>query len=400
MPDLIIDEITPTRIAAVTSEAELVDLLTAANASADRDEAVVVPIGGGTSLGIGNVPPRVDLAVDLRGLAGIENYVPGDLTLTARAGTRLADLQAELAAHGQELPIDMPLAADATIGGLAATAFAGPRRYGAGTLKDALIGSSFVRGDGLLAKAGGIVVKNVSGFEMSRFLHGSWGSLAVITSVNLKVTPIPKADRTLAFTFATLAEAVVAFRMLVDGGIRPVSAEIVSTDEASQLIIRIQGRVASVAEQGDHVLGLALPTPDVDVSADESVAFWRALTDRWAVDRGGVQIAIGVRPRDVLSAAASLGRREVRVDELLVSPGTGSIRGRVAVETLAPTELWQWLLGVTTLPHGSAFVEFSPVDWKRHVDVWGARPESLPLMQAIKAQFDPVGLLNRGRMVV
>src|SRR5699024_1400043 len=126
------------------------------------------------------------------------SYEPADLTASFHAGTTLAEVNDILGEQGQELPLDMPQADRATIGGLVATGFYGPRRLGSGTLKDLLIGCAYVRGDGLVAKAGGMLVKNVSGFEISRLLHGSWGSLAGLTSINLKVVPKPKAD----FTFS------------------------------------------------------------------------------------------------------------------------------------------------------------------------------------------------------
>src|SRR5690606_32925866 len=103
----------------------------------------------------------IPVALDLAGTAGIADYVPADLTVSVGAGTRWSDLQAALGAEGQTIPLDVPFANRATVGGVVATAYAGPRRLRDGSLKDLLLGASFVRGDGLAAKAGGMVVKNV-----------------------------------------------------------------------------------------------------------------------------------------------------------------------------------------------------------------------------------------------
>ena len=136
------------------------------------------------------------------------SWEPADLVLSVRAGTTFAEVQPELGEHGQEIPIDVAYPERATIGGLIATGFAGPRRLRSGSFRDLLIGCEYVRGDGLVANAGGMVVKNVSGFEIPRFLHGSWGALAVLTTVNLKVTPKPRHDGTILALSGPRHEAV------------------------------------------------------------------------------------------------------------------------------------------------------------------------------------------------
>jgi glycolate oxidase FAD binding subunit len=395
-----IDGVQPDRIERVANADELGELMNATSAAAASSPRTVVPFGGGTALGIGNRTEHIDLAVDTTGISGLIEYSPADLTVSVRAGTRLAELNVELAKHGQELPIDMPLAKSATIGGLIATAFAGPRRYGSGTLKDTLIGSSFVRGDGLVAKAGGMVVKNVSGFEVSRLLHGSWGTLAVITSANFKVTPIPKSDATLSILYPTIVDAIAGFRAIVAGGITPASAEVLASGNDVMLAIRLLGRDAGVADQVGKVPSLVRADVSHAGAGAESRAFWAELGDDWATGGENVQLVIGVRPRDIGSAIAGLDCSGAKIANLLVSPGTGTIRARIEQESIAPAELWSRLAPVTSLPGGSVIVEFAPLAWKRHVDIWGTKPEAVEVMRSLKVQFDPAGILNRGRMVI
>ncbi|MGC4190117.1 MAG: FAD-binding oxidoreductase [Thermomicrobiales bacterium] len=397
------DGVSPDRIVQVASAGEVADVLGAEAAASGSVPRTVVPIGGGTAMGVGNVVDRVDLAIDLSGMRGVENYNPSDLTLTARAGTTLEELQGELALHGQELPIEAPLADRATVGGLIATAFAGPRRYGFGTLKDALIGASFVRGDGLAAKAGGLVVKNVSGFEISRFLHGSWGTLAVITSANFKVTPIPKADRTLSIPFGTAKEAIAAFRQLIDAGVRPAAAEIEVSADESMLHVRLLGALAGVQSQDAMAERALVRLPQLRRDGDEGKAFWRTLGETWASTPADiVQVVVGVRPRDVGETTVLLTAQGTGIgaETLLVSPGTGTIRARFAANRLTPTDLWARLSPLRVKTAGAAIVEFAPTAWRRQVDVWGPPPSSISMMRTLKREFDPTGVLNRGRMMV
>lgn len=397
------DGVVPTHITRVNAITELAELLDALNVSPEADRLSVVPVGGGTATGIGNIVSRIDHAIDLRGLRGIEDYNPSDLTLRVYAGTTLAELQGELAQHGQELPIDIPFPDRATIGGVIATAFAGPRRYGSGTMKDAIIGASFVRGDGLSARAGGMVVKNVSGFEMSRFLHGSWGTLAVIASANLKIAPIPKAERTLSTPFANLDAAMKEFRNAVAAGVRPAAAEMEVRGDEVVLHVRLLGGTAGVDTQEIALERSLVRLPEQRRDGEGSKAFWQTLTETWAESPNDeVQVAVGVRARESGEIAARLMSSETGIgsSSLLVSPGTGTIRARFSAASIAPTDLWARLAFLRTVPGSSAFVEFAPVEWRRQVDVWGPPPVSIAMMKAVKREFDPHGLLNRGRMMI
>lgn len=399
----VFDGVSPARTEKVASVTEVAELLAAQAAASGAATTTVVPVGGGTALGIGNVVDAIDLVVDMRALRGIENYNPADLTLTAKAGTTLAELQAELAIHGQELPIEAPFADRASIGGLIATAFAGPRRYGAGTLKDAIIGSSYVRADGLAAKAGGMVVKNVSGFEMSRFLHGSWGTLAVITSANFKVTPIPKADLTLSVAFGTAGEAMSAFRQAVEAGLRPSAAEIDVEANESVLHVRLLGSPAGVRAQEEAFARLVRAGARERRDTDASKAFWTVNGERWAgAPADTVQLVVGVRSRDVEQTAARLADPDAGLgaSSMVVSPGVGTIRARFPSSGVAPADLWTRLASLRTQQAGTAIVEFAPTAWRREVDVWGPPPPSIAMMKALKREFDPHGVLNRGRMMI
>ena len=177
--------------------------------AASRDGFQILPWGGGTRLGRSAPTGGYDVALDLTGLDRILEYVPEDFTLTAQCGATLASLRAALAARGQELPLESPHAARATLGGTLAVNGSGPRRLRFGSPSDRLLGARFVLGDGTPARSGGKVVKNVAGLAVHRLLCGSRGRLAVILEASLKLAPVPERRVTLVYGAAVwqLAEA-------------------------------------------------------------------------------------------------------------------------------------------------------------------------------------------------
>src|SRR5215213_1167805 len=207
----------------------------------------VTPVGGGTALNLGNPPERVDCILSTEHLAGIIDYEPTDLVLSVGSGARFGDVQAVLAEHGQRLPLDPPGGTDATIGGLIATGRWGPLRYSAGTLRDLLIGISLAHPSGTVSKAGGMVVKNVSGYDMPRLYLGSLGTLGVVVSANFKVLPRPRAEATVIAAFDGPATAFSVASALRDA-CEPVAAlEVTFLKGAWRLATRIEGRVETVA---------------------------------------------------------------------------------------------------------------------------------------------------------
>jgi glycolate oxidase FAD binding subunit len=370
---------------------ESADAVADALRAASESGAPVLPFGGGTSLGTGNVVEEPFLGLDLRGLSGVRDYQPTDLTASFWAGTCLQDVVAILAEQGQEMPLDIPQAASGTIGGLVATGFAGPRRLGSGTLKDLIIGCGYVRGDGLAAKAGGMLVKNVSGFEIPRLLHGSWGALAIITSVNLKVTPKPKADVTISQHYSVMGDALAAQASLLQRH-ATIGASVAETDtDGWTLHVRLLGRPGSLEAQLVEIrdeLGSCATVVESDV-------IWRDHGDRWARSGDDVHVVIGDRPRRIAGLAESLATWN-GVRAMTVSVGTGSIRIRLDPQVVAFPKLDERLRGW----NATWLVESAPVSWKSNASVWGPSTDGHSLMQAIKHEFDPAGILNRGRLFI
>jgi len=385
------DELELTDIVRPATAADVADVLRDATARGTP----VIPVGGGTALHTGN---RVDfpfLGVDLRELRGVREYEPADLTASFHAGTTIADVMETLDEHGQELPLDLPLPDQGTIGGLIATGFSGPRRAGSGTLKDLLIGCSYVRGDGLMAKAGGMLVKNVSGFEVSRLLHGSWGSLAVLTSVNLKVVPKAKADFTFSQHYPSIDDALKAQVLLLERHPQVHAAVIEQEDAGWMLRARMLGRKAALEAQvrsmRDDLGEDAVPNEDGEA--------WRAFNDRWASVSTDVQVTIGVKPHMVPPIARAVGSWPSWA-RMAISVSTGSIRVSVDPERVSREEIRSRLEQLADEGLVSWVIESAPAGWKGDTPVWASAGAALDVMQAIKQQFDPADILNRGRLFV
>ncbi|HEY3186762.1 MAG TPA: FAD-binding oxidoreductase, partial [Solirubrobacteraceae bacterium] len=201
--DAVVDD--PTRLAADavdgvvprwTVRATAVEQVAGVLAVASEESLAVVPRGSGSALDLGRPPTRVDLVLDLRGMDRVLDYNPDDLTASVQAGVAAGALAARLAARRQLLPVDPPGAGSRPIGGLAATAAAGPLRARYGTLRDLLLGVRFVQADGVVTWGGARVVKSVTGYDVPKLMVGSLGTLGVLCELTLRLHPSPDAEAT------------------------------------------------------------------------------------------------------------------------------------------------------------------------------------------------------------
>ena len=372
-------------------------------ADAELRGHAVAPVGGGTALGMGNPPERVDLVLSTERLGGIIDYEPTDLVLSVGAGARFGDVQAVLGEHGQRLPLDPPGGADATIGGLIATGRWGPLRYSAGTLRDLLIGISVAHPSGTVSRAGGMVVKNVSGYDMPRLYLGSLGTLGVIVSANFKVLPRPRAEATIVAGFAAPEEAFAASDRLRQS-LEPVAAlEVARRDGRWVMAARIEGRQATVDAVASRLAAGMASEDVVRLDKEPGAEWWHTYVAQHDPSPGDdvVLVRCGVRPKEtsVLASgiAAALLDLEVEVPYLAASPGLGSVVARLefgghgSPERLADVQ--SVLLGLAE----TVTILSAPAAWKQGLDVWGRLPEGFEVMRALRQQFDPRRTINPGR---
>jgi glycolate oxidase FAD binding subunit len=366
----------------------------------------VTPVGGGTALNLGNPPERVDCVLSTARLAGIIDYEPTDLVMSVGAGSRFGDVQAVLAEHGQRLPLDPPGGADATIGGLIATGRWGPLRYSAGTLRDLLIGIAVAHQSGTVSKAGGMVVKNVSGYDMPRLYLGSLGTLGVVVSANFKVLPRPRAEATVIAAYDEPAKAFSTASELRDGR-EPIAAlEVAFLDGAWRLATRIEGRDETVAA----VAGRICTTAGGDVTRLEgagSADWWASYVaqQQVAADENGVLVRCGVRPKETAVLAsgmvAAMNDIGVATSYIAASPGLGTVVARLDLSSESGSEGLSGRLaeaqGVLLGLAETVTILAAPPSWKRGIDVWGRLPEGFDVMRSLRTQFDPERTVNPGR---
>ncbi|HEX5854660.1 MAG TPA: FAD-binding oxidoreductase, partial [Thermoanaerobaculia bacterium] len=222
-----------------------------------RAKASVGFIGGGTALSLGRPPRRLDAVLRTEHLKRIVEHAPSDQIIVVEAGITLAALQRAVAAHGQRLALDPPLPERCTIGGLLATNGFGPRRTRYGSLRDLIIGVTLVRADGVPAKGGGKVVKNVAGFDLPKMMVGSLGTLGLVATATFRLHPLPETDVTLVAPGRTargVRELVSAMR---GAQIEPSAVAALSVEKGLELGIRFEGFAAGVKEQVERTLALA-----------------------------------------------------------------------------------------------------------------------------------------------
>ena len=399
---------------AATVEPATQDDLVAQIRAAYESGTPVYPIGGGTSLDYGTPAKEKGLGLRLAALNRVVDYPSRDMTITVEAGITMAALAAVLAGQGQRLPVDAAQAERATLGGMIATNFSGPRRFGYGTLRDYVIGISAVDGRGTPFKAGGRVVKNVAGYDLCKLLTGSLGTLAVIVQATLKVRPLAEATAFAGCTVGRWEKAEELLASLVTSRTTPAAIEFVrgphwQTDAllmgppgaAGRLMVGFEGSKSEVDWQIEQLSrewleqGVA-----IDVARDEAAgAIWRQFVEFAAVDAPLV-IKANVRP----SAVADMMRLLSEIDphaSLQSHAGNGIVVA--AFSEFSPNDasriLIQQLQPAAVAAEGNVVVWSCQADELTRQATWGAAPSDAPLMRAVKEQFDPKHLLNRGRFV-
>ena len=357
----------------------------------------VLVAGGRTKLDWGAPAGTVDLLLSTAALGGIVEHRHGDLTATVEAGATLASVNAALAAHGQRLPWDPPWPQRATIGGIVATNDSGPRRHGHGAPRDSIIGVTLARIDGRVAKAGGIVVKNVAGYDVSRLLTGSFGCLGVILTATFKLAPAPPASRTVEIPVDSLEAAAPIAGDLAGSPLTPTAIEIAAPPV--RLLARFESVDASVAQQAEAACAIAgARGAAVVLTGEEEAAAWRRHAAHWSAR--GTLVKLSTVPAELFPTLAWL-RDRASADGLDVAAAGRAGLGVVDVRLDGPLDAQARLLGDLRerLPvgRGSAVIRRGQPALRRRTDAWGPIGDGLRVMQAIKRQFDPDGRLNPGR---
>jgi glycolate oxidase FAD binding subunit len=366
----------------VSGEDDLVEAIRSAKGA--------VRISGGGTRDVGR--PVEGAVLDVSGLAGITLYEPGALTVVAKAGTPLAEVEAILAKEGQRLafePADwrglLGTEGEPTVGGMVATNVSGPRRIQVGACRDALLGVRFVDGTGAVVKNGGRVMKNVTGYDLVKLMAGSWGTLGAVTEVGLKVLPMPEAMATLVLPGLDDARAVAAMTAALRSPFDVSGA----AHGPKGTLIRIEGFAQSVGYRAERLAALLAPfgTARIERNGAAVAAIWRDVRDvePFHALQGSVW-KLSVKPSEAPGLAARSGAGAVLYDwggglVWLLLPDGDDLRARLGVFS------------------GHATLMRAPAECRARLAPF--HPEAAPLAAistALRARFDPKGILNPGLM--
>jgi glycolate oxidase FAD binding subunit len=363
-------------------------------------------IGGGTKLGLGAAPSRLDAVVRTGKLARIVEYSPADQVVTAEAGVTLGALQARLAGERQRLSLDPPWPARATLGGIVASNAFGPLRARSGSVRDLILGVSLVRADGVLARGGGKVVKNVAGFDLPKLACGSLGTLGMIAQLTLRVHPLPETTEVCTVRGLPASGVVALLRSIRAAQLEPAALLALQVSREGRersswdVALRFEGFGPGVARQVEALGGLARV---------EETALDPFEAHRRAREAATVRIKVAALPTalgEVEAALAPIARvLSIASAELAWYPtlGIGFFSAVVPESPTAPEReglaagLSEARRAIAAIP-GSLTVEAAPPSLLGAVPTWEA-PPSLFLHQAVKSRFDPRGLLAPGRFV-
>ncbi len=375
----------------------------AAVARCAADRMAVVFVGGGTMLGLGARPARLDAVIRTGALSRLVDHAPADQVVTAEAGMTLAALNAVLARHRQRLALDAPLPARATVGGVVAANSFGPRRARFGGARDLVLGVSLVRADGTAARGGGKVVKNVAGFDLPRLMVGSLGTLALLTTVTFRVHPLPEVEATLLFPGLDAEQVRALASAWRAAQLEPTSAAGVLVSDRLDLGVRFEGFEAGVADQVARLLELArrsgLAGERLDPAA--AAAFW-ARHDA-VREQGAVRVKVASVPSrlgELLRAwlPPVLGELSPAAGVVYPTLGMAFVSGEPASGAALAAALHDVRQGVAATG-GSVLVCDAPAAIRPAFDSWGAPPPSIGIMRALKDQLDPDHRFAPGRFV-
>jgi len=381
----------------------------------DADKTLEV-LGAGSKRAVGR-PSQTDITLDLSALSGVTLYEPEELVLSARAGTPIAEIEALVDSRGQMLafePMDFgsvlgAQAGQGTIGGILAANLSGPRRIKAGAARDHFLGFSAVTGRGETIKSGGRVVKNVTGYDLSKLMAGSWGTLAVMTDVTIKTLPKAETEETL-LVLGLADDAAVAAMTAAMGSSCDVSgaAHLPATvalrvpghiHRTALTAFRLEGFAPSVAHRKIALEQLLRRFGELDLLAEiGSRTFWQSLRD--------------------VGPFAATGAAERPLWRISTTPSKGAEVAAAIVRQAGAQAFYDWaggLIWVETLPSadagaasvhaalaaagGHATLIRAPAAVRAAVDVFTPQDGGLAaLTKRVKESFDPKGLLNPGRM--
>jgi glycolate dehydrogenase FAD-binding subunit len=422
-----IDGTIPTVVVRPGSTQEVVEIVK----FAAGEKLAIVPTGSRTKLSMGMPSRKYDLALDMTRMDRVVAYDPGDLTLSVEPGIQLPKLADTLAEHRQFVPLEVPFMDRATVGGTIASGVDSPLRQLYGTARDFVLGMEFVTGDGVAAKSGGRVVKNVTGYDIHKLMIGALGTLGVVTKINFRTFPITRMTRTYAAAFRGPAAACGFRDAIARSAFRPRSVEILAADGGNSLQLgqraglsfeddrwtvvtcfagdeSILARIHREMEPLAHAAGRGALESLAELRDDQRNKVTRYITDFPAAiaehSPAAAIFKISALPTDLAVLADTI--RSCEAPWAAMARGLGVTY--LALLPLGRNEealriLKQECTRIFNLPwkaqRGRSVLLWCPTELKSEINVWGSPSTDFPLMQQLKSVFDPSGILSPGRFL-
>jgi glycolate oxidase FAD binding subunit len=403
-PGAAIDGVAVARVARPRSVEEASQVLRAAAA----DGLAVGFSGGGSKLGLGNPPERVDLLVSTAALDQVLEHAAGDLVVRVQAGARLAGLQAAVAPAGQWLALDPP-EPRATVGGVVAANASGPRRLRYGTVRDLIIGITVVLADGTVARAGGRVVKNVAGYDLAKLFCGSLGTLGMVAEVIFRLHPLPAAAAVVTLQVDGPEQVGQAVGGLLSSPLEPSAVEL-AVDEwgwPGRLTVVFEGIRPGVDAQATAAADLLGQVGEAAVAGPGETD--AALSQLGALPFEKAELAFKATCPPAAMPGVLAGGVLGRDGQLRAHAGTGVLwlasgarEGDLPADSPTVPMVVRWIAEARerlAAVGGGLVVVKAPPHLKQAVDVWGPAGDALGLMRRVKERFDPDRRLSPGRFV-
>jgi glycolate dehydrogenase FAD-binding subunit len=378
------------------SEQELAKVLKLANEA----RLAVIPRGGGTKLEWGNRPARADVMLSTARLNRVLEHAWADLTVNVEAGCTIAKLQQTLAKHGQRLALDTLWPERATVGGVLSTSDSGALRLRFGSLRDLVIGVTVALADGTVASSGGRVVKNVAGYDLPKLVTGALGTLGIITRAFFRLHPLPREMRTISCVTANVAEGQRLMLAIQNSKLAHSALQICCAAEVHPRVdVLFEGTEAGLAAQVEEVKSMMTPATVTDAGGE----VWNARQTSHSVPKNSngkfAVVKFAILPAQIAETVEMLARLSSgKLRWSVVAQATGIGWTRLEGEATAiGSELRELRAGLER-GGGTLVIAHQPAGGNE-LDVWGSTGDALPLMNAVKQQFDPRSTLNPGRFV-
>ncbi len=388
-----------------------------------RENLKVVPYGSGTKINIGNIPSRVDLLLSLSKLNKILEFNPDDLTVSVETGIKVSDFNRFLSEKGLFLPVDPPFADKCTIGGITAVDSNGPMRLKFGKIKDMVTAMKIILSDGSIVKTGARVVKNASGYNISRLYIGSMGTIGIIAEISLKLHPFPESEKNALLFFNDISDFINFCESVRDSFLIPSYLEYLSPSFVRFLpkgivenfvknyhlsLIGFDGFSETVDWQLEQIKVLSKKNncQKTFIPFDAGNSLLSHIRNFYLLFADSLIFKVSVvipEFKNVLHKIKSLPFENKFQEAVLSHFGSGIIYVIYPLDNINDDnkviELINMVEDIAIDSGGNFMIEDIPLKFKEKVSVWGRKNKNSKIMKRIKEQFDPNNILNPGRFV-